>query len=102
MWWRTIPRSSLAGAWRLSRWDSVSSSRCGIFAPVEVRFKWTNTLPHENALFWVLGRRVHLGQAAAFYCRVSTADQICARQEPDLRAFARKARQVRRAVLNVL
>ena len=38
-----------------------------------------------------LGRRVHLGQAAAFYCRVSTADQTCARQERDLRAFAKKA-----------
>ena len=38
-----------------------------------------------------LGRRVHLGQAAAFYCRVSTADQTCARQERDLCAFAKKA-----------
>ena len=35
--------------------------------------------------------RVQLGQAAALYCRVSTADQTCARQERDLRAFARKA-----------
>jgi hypothetical protein len=32
----------------------VSSSRCGIFVPVEVRFKWTNTLSHENAIFWGL------------------------------------------------
>jgi putative DNA-invertase from lambdoid prophage Rac len=32
-----------------------------------------------------------LGQAAALYCRVSTADQTCARQERDLRAFAKKA-----------
>jgi putative DNA-invertase from lambdoid prophage Rac len=32
-----------------------------------------------------------LGQAAALYCRVSTADQTCARQESDLRAFAKKA-----------
>jgi len=38
----------------MSRCDSVSSSRCGIFVPVEVRFEWTNTLPHENALFWGL------------------------------------------------
>ena len=38
-----------------------------------------------------LGRRVQLGQAAALYCRVSTADQTCARQERDLRAFAKKA-----------
>jgi putative DNA-invertase from lambdoid prophage Rac len=32
-----------------------------------------------------------LGQKAALYCRVSTVDQTCARQEADLRAFARKA-----------
>jgi putative DNA-invertase from lambdoid prophage Rac len=32
-----------------------------------------------------------LGQSAAIYCRVSTADQSCARQERDLRAFAKKA-----------
>src|ERR1700736_2677999 len=38
-----------------------------------------------------LGRRVQWGQAAALYCRVSTADQTCARQERDLRAFAKKA-----------
>jgi putative DNA-invertase from lambdoid prophage Rac len=35
--------------------------------------------------------RVQLGQTAALYCRVSTADQTCARQERDLRAFAKKA-----------
>jgi putative DNA-invertase from lambdoid prophage Rac len=32
-----------------------------------------------------------LGQSAALYCRVSTADQTCARQERDFRAFAKKA-----------
>jgi putative DNA-invertase from lambdoid prophage Rac len=32
-----------------------------------------------------------LGQSAAIYCRVSTSDQTCARQERDLRAFAKKA-----------
>ena len=32
-----------------------------------------------------------MGQSAALYCRVSTADQSCARQERDLRAFAKKA-----------
>jgi putative DNA-invertase from lambdoid prophage Rac len=32
-----------------------------------------------------------LGQAAAIYCRVSTADQSCARQERDLKAYAKKA-----------
>ena len=32
-----------------------------------------------------------MGQTAALYCRVSTTDQTCARQERDLRAFAKKA-----------
>jgi len=32
-----------------------------------------------------------LGQRAALYCRVSTADQSCARQERDLGAFAERA-----------
>jgi hypothetical protein len=30
-------------------------------------------------------------ESAALYCRVSTADQTCARQEKELRAFAKKA-----------
>ena len=38
-----------------------------------------------------VGRRVQLGQAAPLYCRISTTDQTCARQERDLRAFAKKA-----------
>jgi DNA invertase Pin-like site-specific DNA recombinase len=32
-----------------------------------------------------------LGQIAAIYCRVSTSDQDCNRQETDLSAFATKA-----------
>ena len=36
-------------------------------------------------------REVQLGQSAALYCRVSSADQTCARQEADLRAYAQKA-----------
>jgi putative DNA-invertase from lambdoid prophage Rac len=32
-----------------------------------------------------------LGRSAPLYCRVSTADQTCARQERDLKAFAKKA-----------
>jgi len=32
-----------------------------------------------------------LGQRVALYCRVSTADQSCARQERDLVAFATRA-----------
>jgi putative DNA-invertase from lambdoid prophage Rac len=35
--------------------------------------------------------RVQLGQRAALYCRVSTADQSCARQERDLTVFAARA-----------
>lgn len=38
-----------------------------------------------------LSKRVQLGQKAALYCRVSTGDQTCARQEADLLAFADKA-----------
>jgi len=34
---------------------------------------------------------LQLGQKAAIYCRVSTADQSCERQERDLRAFAERA-----------
>jgi putative DNA-invertase from lambdoid prophage Rac len=34
---------------------------------------------------------VQLGQRAALYCRVSTADQSCTRQEHDLTAFAVRA-----------
>jgi DNA invertase Pin-like site-specific DNA recombinase len=41
---------------------------------------------NENAFFWGLW-----AHAAALYCRVSTADQTCARQERYLRAFAKKA-----------
>ena len=32
-----------------------------------------------------------MGQRAAIYCRVSTADQSCERQERDLAAFADRA-----------
>ena len=35
-------------------------------------------------------KKVQLGQKAALYCRVSTADQTCARQEADLRVFAKR------------
>ena len=50
------------------------------------------TLCHTKMPFLgSLGRRVQLAHAAALYCRVSTADQTCARQEQDLRAFAKKA-----------
>ena len=32
-----------------------------------------------------------MGQRVAIYCRVSTDDQSCERQERDLRAFAKRA-----------
>jgi putative DNA-invertase from lambdoid prophage Rac len=35
-------------------------------------------------------KKVQLGRRAALYCRVSTVDQTCARQEADLRAFAKR------------
>ncbi|WP_367949084.1 recombinase family protein [Paraburkholderia sp. NMBU_R16] len=39
-------------------------------------------------------KKLQLGQKAALYCRVSTADQSCARQEADLRAFAKRRRYI--------
>ena len=38
-----------------------------------------------------MGQQGHSPQRAALYCRVSTADQSCARQERDLAAFAERA-----------
>ena len=49
----------------------------------------------KGRFYWVFGAKasmgVQLGQSAALYCRVSSADQTCSRQELDLRAFAKKA-----------
>jgi predicted site-specific integrase-resolvase len=45
----------------------------------------------EAAFPRTLAARIKLGQCAAVYCRVSTADQTCARQERDLRTYAKKA-----------
>ncbi len=42
----------------------------------------------EQGLAGRTAGRVQLGQRAALYCRVSTADQSCERQERDLAAFA--------------
>ena len=36
-------------------------------------------------------RDASIGTEGAIYCRVSTADQSCERQERDLRAFAERA-----------
>jgi hypothetical protein len=66
----------------------------GMVVPVEV-FEWTSTLREKTAILRVFWREdstgVQMGQSAALYCRVSTADQTCSRQERDLRAFAKKA-----------
>jgi putative DNA-invertase from lambdoid prophage Rac len=60
--------------------------------PFEVHFKRIDLAPQEKCHFLgCLKPRVQLGQSAALYCRVSTADQSCARQERDLKAFAKKA-----------
>jgi DNA invertase Pin-like site-specific DNA recombinase len=55
-----------------------------------------STLCHRKAagiaaFYRAFFARVQLGHTAAIYCRVSTADQSCVRQERDLRAFAKKA-----------
>ena len=51
-----------------------------------------NTRPRRHkALQALKSGKVQLGQRAAIYCRVSTADQSCARQERDLVAFAARA-----------
>lgn len=48
--------------------------------------------PHANqGLPAPKSTRVQLGHRAAIYCRVSTADQSCERQERDLTAFAGRA-----------
>jgi putative DNA-invertase from lambdoid prophage Rac len=63
--------------------------------PLELYFFWIDTLPQKNGAIRTFhpgsAERVQLGQSAAIYCRVSTADQSCARQERDLKAFAKKA-----------
>jgi len=62
---------------------------------VEVYFDWTgallNKMPVCRGSSANGSHGVQLGQSAALYCRVSTADQTCGRQERDLRAFAKKA-----------
>jgi putative DNA-invertase from lambdoid prophage Rac len=95
-------RSTANRAIACSRWSAASCAKArlcisgnswgGIGVPFEVHFKSVDTLllkkcPFAGCIF----TRVQLGQSAALYCRVSTADQTCARQERDLRAFAKKA-----------
>nr|QQQ58130.1 recombinase family protein [Citrobacter freundii] len=53
---------------------------------------WTTASPYKSGRSDTKkSRRVQLGHRAAIYCRVSTADQSCERQEFDLRAFAGRA-----------
>lgn len=50
-----------------------------------------NQLKQEQRLTVPGAEGVQLGQRAAIYCRVSTADQSCERQERDLKAFAARS-----------
>ena len=91
--------SAVGGANRPSSCASVSARRLGmagcpslgvicLLRPRPVR---------EQGLAGRAAEGVQLGQQgqsphrAALYCRVSTADQSCARQERDLAAFAERA-----------
>jgi len=57
-----------------------------------VRFKWTNTLPHENAIFWGLwDDGFNWDGLQRFIAGYQPPTKHCARQERDLRAFAKKA-----------
>jgi Resolvase, N terminal domain len=57
-----------------------------------VRFKWTNTLPRENALFWGLwDKGFNWDGLQRFIAGYQRPTKHCARLEPDLRAFAKKA-----------
>jgi Resolvase, N terminal domain len=51
--------------------------------------------PDESSAFQTITRRLRtigrIGVIKVLYCRVSTADQSCARQERDLTAFATRA-----------
>jgi hypothetical protein len=59
--------------------------------PFEVNFEQTNTVPREYALLRRVWHRGFNWDSPQRFCRVSIADQTCARQERDLRAFAKKA-----------
>ena len=57
-----------------------------------MRFKWTNTLPRENALFLgSLGQGFNWDGLQRFIAGYQPPTKHCARQERDLRAFAEKA-----------
>src|SRR5271167_1112490 len=49
-----------------------------------------NRTHHLQGFLATLAEGVQLGQRVAIYCRVSTADQSCERQERDLLAFAER------------
>jgi DNA invertase Pin-like site-specific DNA recombinase len=58
---------------------------------MEVNFEQTNTVPRENPLFRGVWRDGFNWDSPQRFIAVSTADQTCARQERDLRVFAKKA-----------
>ena len=58
---------------------------------MEVNFEQANTVPRENPLFRGVWRDGFNWDSPQRFIAVSTADQTCARQERDLRVFAKKA-----------
>ncbi|MCK3780931.1 MULTISPECIES: recombinase family protein [Sinorhizobium/Ensifer group] len=75
----------------LSLGENMSPWHTGV-VPIEVKSVLDNTQPVQIKAFRApKSTRVQLGQRAAIYCRVSTADQSCERQERDLTAFAGRA-----------
>ena len=70
----------------------MSSSRCGIFVLVEVRFKWTDTLAHENAIFWGLwDEGFNWDRLHRFIAGYQPPTKPVPAGSGDLRAFAKKA-----------
>ena len=68
-----------------------AASRHGELSQLEFRLFGTVRARTGQRIAAGQAERVQLGQRAALYCRVSTADQSCARQERDLTAFAARA-----------
>ena len=69
-----------------------ATTRHGGSVPIGVMSVQSSREPSRSAGFRAAhAGMLQLGQKAAIYCRVSTADQSCERQERDLRAFAERA-----------
>src|ERR1700722_19342220 len=70
---------------------NIRVARCKVMSQVDYSLFATVGLPAGTRDFGPPAGRVQLGQRAALYCRVSTSDQSCARQEQDLTTFAERA-----------